>query len=75
MSILSEYLDSKNSYKLRVNRTEDEELRNYLLDIGIILAHMRPNIVVKFKIDSTLSQDFIQFGKRNSLMKKMFLSL
>jgi hypothetical protein len=119
MSILGEYLDSKNSYKLSVNKPEDGELRNYLLDIGIILAYMRPNIVVKFKIDSTLCEDLnnykdiipsnlkldivdnnyeieneilgsnefvvlfesslqiisIQFGKRNSLMKRMFLSL
>ncbi len=36
-----------------------KRVRNYFLDIGISLAHKRPDIVINFKVDSNLSEGIL----------------
>ncbi len=58
-SIFEEYLVSRNSYRFVIRIKKYVKVRNYLLDIGISLAHKRPDIEINFKVDSNLSEGIL----------------
>ncbi len=58
-SIFEEYLNFRHSYRFVIRTERYEKVRNNLLDIGISLAHKRPDIEINFKVDSDLTEEIL----------------